>query len=351
MSVHRGELAVLGALAASEHGLPRAGVERVAADAGIGPDESGAAIDALHARALLRSHGPLLRLTPAGIEELLRIHAALERAVDPSAPSPDHEIAQSVPWLTTVRTCWIDALSFNYAVTADALAPLLPAPLEPEIHKGSGWIQVLVSSLRDLRPRGLPSLFGSNFYQVSYRAAVVYRDAGGAYRRGGYFLRSETNNRVMRAIGNRLAEFKFHDFGAATMSMIRKGDDLIVGVEPEDARPGGGLVAVVPTVPLAGPPGGSAWVSIEDLHEPLVECYDALGVDEKAGSIYILTIDRSPWRPAFVQPAEVYCEYFESGTLAGHARLDSVLHIGDCEYRWRPLRRVPIPRAERNDRG
>jgi uncharacterized protein YqjF (DUF2071 family) len=295
----------------------------------------GAALDALLCRGQLRRHGELFRLSSAGIDALLRMHAGLERAIDPSAPRPADEFAQSVPWLTTVRTCWIDALSFNYAIPADALAKLLPAPLEPEVHRGRAWVQVLVSSLRDLRPRGVPSLFGANFYQVSYRAAVHFRG-----RRGGYFMRSDTNNEVMRAVGNRLAEFKFHDFGAATMSMIRQGEQLIVGIEPDRSRPHGAFVAVVPTTPLPGPPQTSVWSSIEDLHEPLVECYDAFGVDPATGSVYILTIDRDPWHPVFVQPTQFFSEYFDSGPLGGvGARLDSVLHVRECEYRWRPLRR------------
>jgi uncharacterized protein YqjF (DUF2071 family) len=334
--VNRGELLVLGALAASPEGLTP---EALAAIAGA---DAGATVEALRRSGHARRHGLAYRLTPSGVEALLALHAELERAVDPSAPRPGDEVAQSVPWLTTVRTRWIDALSFNYAVDPLALARLLPRPLAPEVHKGSAWVQVLVSSLRDLRPQGLPSLFGACFCQVSYRAAVRYRGADGAWRRGGFFLRSDTNDAVMRAVGNRLAEFRFHDFGAVTMTMLRDGEKLVVGIEPE--RPHGALVAVVPTVPLPGPPPGSLWTSLAELHEPLVECYDAFGVDEAKGFVHILTIDRDPWNPVFVRPAEVYSEYFDTGPLGGGvARLDSVLWIRECEYRWRPLRRERVP--------
>jgi uncharacterized protein YqjF (DUF2071 family) len=335
--VNRIELLVLGALAASPEGLTAEAL------AGIAETEVRPTLDALGGR--VRRHGSRYRLTPEGLEALLRLHAELERAVDPSAPRPGDQGAQSIPWLTTVRTCWVDALSFNYAVPRDALARLLPGPLEPEAWKGSAWVQVLVSSLRDLRPQGMPSLFGNNFCQVSYRAAVRYRSADGEWRRGGFFTRSDTNDAVMRAVGNRLSEFRFHDFGAVTATMLREGENLIVGIEPEAARPGGALVAVVPTVALPGPPPGSAWTSLAELHEPLVECYDAFGVDEAKGFVYVLTIDRDPWNPVFVEPRQIYSEYFDTGPLgACGARLDSVLHIRECEYRWRPLRRERLAR-------
>ena len=238
-------LAILGALAASRVGMERASVLAALSAAGVDAGAASRELSALVSSGRVSARATWLELTPSGILDLLALHAAIERALDPSPPLPEQEQCPSVPWLTAVQTCWIDALSINYRVDPAALAPLLPAPLQPEIHKGHGWVQVLMSSLRDMRPPGIPSLVGTCFYQVSYRAAVRYRDAVGAWRRGGYFVRSETNHPVMRAVGNALAEFKFHDFGAADMVMLRDGDRLTVGVDPEPGFPDGRLVSVV----------------------------------------------------------------------------------------------------------
>jgi hypothetical protein len=35
----------------------------------------------------------------------------------------------------------------------------------------------------------------------------------------------------------------------------------------------------------------------------------------------------------------------QDGMFAGHSRLDSVLHLRNCAYRWRKLRRERIPAA------
>ena len=337
-------LAILGALAASRTGMEREDLLRALAAARV-PEEDGARVlQALVVGGRVTLRGTWLLLAPSGILDLLSLHAQIERALDPSPPLPGQEDCPSIPWLTAVQTCWIDALSVNYRVRPDALAALLPPPLEPEVHKGHGWVQVLVSSLRDMRPQGMPALFGTCFYQASYRAAVQYRTRDGARRRGGYFVRSETNHPVMRAVGNALAEFKFHDFGAAEMVMLRDGPRLTVGVDPEPEFPSGRLVTVVDTRPLPSAPPGSCWSSLAELHEPLVECYDALGVDAEHGHLYVLTIDRDPWNARFVEPQEVYSEYFDRGPLGGGAaELDSVLHLEECRYRWRPLRRVELP--------
>jgi uncharacterized protein YqjF (DUF2071 family) len=321
-------------------GLPAEELSRSLIAAGIAASDAGRALEMLEERGAVARRGPRLELTPAGIRELLEAQAAIAAALDPTAGSPSQEDCPSIPWLTAVQTCWVEAVSLNYAVEPRALQALLPSPLEPEIHQGSAWVQVLMSSLRDLRPHGLPALFGVCFYQASYRAAVRYRSAEGEWRRGGFFVRSETNHPVMRAVGNALAEFKFHDFGAAEMVMVREGHRLTVGVDPEPAFTGGRLVGVLDTRPLEGPPTGSAWSSLAELHEPLVECYDALGVDREGGYLYILTIDRDPWNARWARPEEIYCEYFEAGPLGGgRSRLDSVLHLAECGYRWRPLRR------------
>jgi uncharacterized protein YqjF (DUF2071 family) len=336
-------VALLGALAAARLPLSPDELVEILERAGVAIADGRAALEGVIARGWVRRRGALCELRPDGLDAFLAAHAALEEALDITSHSAVREDCPSVPWLTTVRTAWIDGVSLNYAVSPDALARILPPPLEPELHHGSAWVQVLISSLRDLRPQGLGALFGVCFYQASYRAAVRYRSVDGSWRRGGCFVRSDTNHPIMRAVGNRLAEFKFHDFGLADMVMLRDGEHLTIGVDPGPEAPGGRLVARLDTRPRSAPPPRSRWRSLEELHQPLVECYDALGVDREGGWLYVLTIDRDPWNPRFVEPVELYAEYFDTGALGGGAaELDSVLHFRECGYRWRPLRREPL---------
>lgn len=344
MTTATGEIAVLGALAAARGALPESELVRILAGAGV-EREGLAALASLRTRGLVVSRRSGLELTASGLDAFVAATAAIDAALDPSPNAPGLDECPSLPWLTTVQTEWIDAVSINYAVDPEALARLLPAPLRPEIHRDSAWVQILMSSLRDMRPQGMIPLFGVCFYQVSYRAAVTWQRADGTWRRGGYFVRSETNDAVMRSIGNRLNEFRFHEFGSAEMVMVRDGQRLTIGVDPDPDFPSGRLFGTFDTRPLARPPAGSTWKSMDELHEPLVECYDALGVDRDNGWLYVLTIDREPWRAKFVAPVDLYSEYFDTGPLGGgKARLDSVLHLDRCAYKWRPLRRERIAR-------
>ena len=148
------QMAALAALASAPSGLAPAELLDVLSDAGIDTTQ------ALEACQVLLDAGEVVvqrgtfELSAAGARALLAIHAAIERALDPSPSTPGMEECPSIPWLTTVQTCWVDAVSFNFAVAPDALRPLIPPPLEPEIFHGSAWVQVLISRLRDMRPQG-----------------------------------------------------------------------------------------------------------------------------------------------------------------------------------------------------
>jgi uncharacterized protein YqjF (DUF2071 family) len=331
--------AVLAALGARRSPMHTHELARVVVDAGLDATGLGALVERARASGEIAAVRDGFALSERGAAALLDLYGEIAGALA-SEGDPTFETCPSVPWLTTVQTEWIEAVSLNYAVDPAALASVLPPPLEPEIWKGTGWVQVLVSSLRDMRPQGLGALFGVSFYQASYRAAVRYRRRDGTWHRGGYFVRSETNHPVMQAVGNRLTEFKFHEFGLADMAVVRDGSDLTVAIDAHTS--GGKLVAVLDTTPRREPPPDSVWSSLDDLHEPLVECYDALGIDRDGGWLYVLTIDREPWNAKFAGVKELYCEALTSGPLAAAARLDSALHIERCGYKWKPLRREAL---------
>lgn len=332
------ELAVLGALAASRGTLQGHELAHQLERAGVGTKALLAACETLLGSDLIAGDGHRFVLTPAGSRTLLEVSARLHDMLDSSPSSQGTEHCPSIPFLTTVQTAWREAVSINYAVDPDALAAILPEPLEPDLCKGVAWVQVLMSSLRDMRPQGTGSIFGVNFHQVSYRAAVKYRSRDGLARHGGYFVRSETDHSLMRTIGNSLKEFKFHEFGLADMMMLREGRNLTVGVSPVAEHPGGNLIATFETHTGQPVPASSVFTSVEEMQHTLIDCYDAYGISD--GYVYILTIDRAAWDPHFVTPTKLYCEYFDTGPLSGAARLDSVLHLPkECAYRWRPLRR------------
>lgn len=332
------EMAILAILAGSPQGLESGELIEKLEEFNIGRAQLLDAAQQLLNNQLITLRASCFLITPAGGHALIDLHAQIAAALDPSPNTPITEQCPTVPWLTTVQTCWLNAISINYSVSPDALAHLLPHPLEAEIFKGRAWVQLLISRLRDMRPQGTLPLFGVNFHQVSYRAAVKYKNKEGIWRRGGYFVRSETDNALMRLVGNSLIEFKFHEFGLSNIALVRQKNQLTATVSPE-TNSLGSLKATLDVARDYGPPQSSRWQSIKELQMPLIECYDAFGVQDDY--VYILTIDRAPWGAQFAKPITLQSEYFSQGALGGNAsELDSVLYIpNECAYRWRPLRR------------
>lgn len=334
-------MAALTALAGAPAGLSAGELIDQLLTAGLTHAQSLAALEAALSHNGLALTRETFALSTTGARSLLEFHGELEHALDPSPSTPGMEDCPSLPWLTTVQTHWLDALSLNYAVDARALAALLPAPLEPELHRGTAWVQVLASRLQEMRPQGTPALFGVNFHQVSFRAAVQYRNTQGTLRRGGYFVRSETDHPVLRAVGNALTEFKFHAFGLSTIALERRDHLLTFRTSSRLNDPMSTIDAELDCSRGDAAPAHSCWSSIDDLYEPLVECYDAFGVDP-GRYVYVLTIDREPWKLRFAHPNRVAVRWMSEGPLKG-ARLDSALALAaPCAYRWRPLRRERI---------
>lgn len=331
------EAGLLGLLIHARGGVAASDAVARLHDAGAKVSDVEGAVKTLAADGKIRQERGRLEVTDAGVSTFLAWHAVVTGVEDPWHDHPDFETCPSVPFLTTVQTEWIEAISLNYRVDANALQTLLPAPLAPDIAHGTGWVQILMSSLRDMRPQGLGAVFGTNFYQVSYRAAVTLATSSGKSWRGGYFLRSETNDSIMRVIGNSLKEFKFHAFGHADMLLAREGARLVASIESR-SDPGGDLVAIATVDESTTPPIGSVWSSLAELETPLVACYDAFAVDGK--DIYVLTIDREPWAAKFCRVDQLFSQWIETGPLAGKVVLDSALHVPRCAYKWRPLRRL-----------
>jgi uncharacterized protein YqjF (DUF2071 family) len=135
-------------------------------------------------------------------------------------------------------------LLVNYSVAADVLAAVLPAPLEPDLRAGRGWLSVVIADLQRMRPAGIPAALGLSYRQVVYRAVVRCGSS-----RGVYFLRSDADSRFMNAGGNLLSFFRFHHAavirtsdGGQQQIAVRTRDgsadiDLILGADDRAGLP------------------------------------------------------------------------------------------------------------------
>ena len=71
---------------------------------------------------------------------------------------------------------WRSLLFLHWEVPVDALRPLIPAPLELDLHEGRALVGVVAFTMRDVTPRWAPSVPGiSNFHELNVRTYVHWK--------------------------------------------------------------------------------------------------------------------------------------------------------------------------------
>ena len=94
------------------------------------------------------------------------------------------------PWVMRMR--WVDLLFAHWVVDADAIAALLPPPLEPDLFEGRAYLGVVPFRMEDVGPRGLPAppLAGA-FPELNVRTYARVGDLTGVW-----FLSLDAASRV-----------------------------------------------------------------------------------------------------------------------------------------------------------
>ena len=135
-----------------------------------------------------------------------------------------------------------------------------------------------------------------NFYQATYRAHVTYTDFRGREMRGCYFVRSETNSRLMSLTANMLPEFRAHHCQTCPIFMALQDGQLVLSVD-SGADPAGKVVLVLDASrPLEGMPPTSVFPSVKAAYDFLVDFYDAFAFAPETNEVLLLEIERGPGR-------------------------------------------------------
>lgn len=118
----------------------------------------------------------------------------------------------------------------NYRVDPAVLAPLLPAPFRPKLHRGSAIAGICLIRLEKIRPRGWPALMGISSENAAHRVAVEWDEPGGV-REGVFIPRRDTDSLLNHFAGGRLfpgehayADFNIREKGAFLAMRMRASD-------------------------------------------------------------------------------------------------------------------------------
>ena len=227
-------------------------------------------------------------------------------------------------WPWSVAQTLVDAVSCHWRVVPEALAPYLPAGVEPDLHGGQAWLTIAALRVTGLRLRGLlavPRL--SDGAELAVRAAVSVADRPAALLLDVAFsspLAVEAARRLYRLPAAR-----------ARIRIARTG--VAVRVEASRTRPGGAPAVFHAGFEATGPAAAAAPGSLEAfLHERYL-----LVAGRPDGGLVLAEQHRPPWRLA---PAQARVE-LETIAPPGLARgVPALAHIAEPldQLVWAPER-------------
>ena len=216
----------------------------------------------------------------------------------------------------------------NYQIDPEALRPLLPPPLRPQLVKGVGIGGICLIRLRDIRPRFLPSAFGFASENAAHRIAVEWpgvNDRG----QGVFIPRRDTSARVNMLAGGRIFPGEHH---LAYFEVLERGDEYSVSLRSRD-----GEVALTVRARLADQlPSSTVFDSLAEASEFFEGGSLGYSLSHNPHKLDGLELRTASWRVDPLAIEHVYSSFFENKARfpAGVVRFDSALLMQGIEHEW-----------------
>lgn len=214
----------------------------------------------------------------------------------------------------------------TFCYPKERLQPLIPECLELDLFENqSAFIAVAAVQTQNMRPKGFPKLLGRNFTLIGYRVFVRYTTSSGQKLRGLYILKSETDSRFMKAMGNLLTEYNYtytplevsQNTGSIQLFSPHSGFSLKANINDEQ-----------PNLPAQSP--FKDWREARRFAGPMPYTFTY-----KKQSNQVLSIKgvRTNWKP---RPIEIdsYKAPFLSNLKIGEGVLASAFIVENIPYHW-----------------
>ncbi len=221
------------------------------------------------------------------------------------------------------------SLVLAYALPAEALRPLVPAGLTLDTYGQFGLLAIALVQTEGLRPKGLPKLFGRDFFLSGYRVFVRFERPGKQTLRGLRILRSDTDRRAMVRLGNM---FTHYGYRFAEVDAPRDADRLTIDVRSHEHE--ADLHVEADLREASALPVGSPFATWDDARRyagPLPYTFD---VDAPTGKILSVRGLRKAWSPRPVTILSQRSTFLARPELAG-ARLANAFYVEDIPYSWK----------------
>ena len=226
-----------------------------------------------------------------------------------------------------VEAYFDSSIVLTYAVPKHELLRFLPECLELDAFEAEwGFVAVAMVQTRSLRPRGLPTVFGNDFFLIGYRIFVRYASERGNHLRGLYILGSQTDSRRMELFGDIFTHYKYSTIDIAT--------NVADGMTTISSR-AAGLEVVLNMKEMSPPlPAGSPFPSWKEARRfagpmPFTFSYDAA-----SKRVLIIEGVRQNWNPRPIEVVSQSVEFFRKVNILDF-RLANAFVVENVPYFWK----------------
>ena len=103
------------------------------------------------------------------------------------------------------------SLVLTYAVPKEDLLHLIPECVQLDVFEDQyAFVAMALVQAKGLKPKGLPKLFGNDFFLLGFRVFVKYINSKGKRLRGLYILESATTSSRMKTLGKIFTHYNYN---------------------------------------------------------------------------------------------------------------------------------------------
>ena len=218
------------------------------------------------------------------------------------------------------------SLVLTFALPRKQLENLVPKPLTLDTFEDKwAFVAIAMVQTRGLRPKGFPKFMGNDFFLAGYRIFVRYHNQARKKLRGLYILKSETDKRKMKWLGN---VFTHYNYTTTDISIMKENSSEIIRSEQSKFNIRISRDKEEISLPSTSP--FRSWKEARRYAGPLPFTFTCM--DEN--KILIIEGVRSNWEPQPVWIQDYGFEFFEELGLKDPV-FASAFEVRNIPYYWK----------------
>lgn len=220
-------------------------------------------------------------------------------------------------------------LLVNFRADPAVIQRILPQTFRPKLHRGFSLVGICLIRLEQIRPAGLPAVFGVSSENAAHRIAVEWTDQAGNPREGVYIPRRDSGSILNRFVGGRVFPGEHHP---ATFTVTDTISHIDLSMRSHD----GSVTLKVVGDETDTFPGGSCFGSLSEASVFFERGSLGYSVTREEGRLDGLLLRTLDWRVASLAVEQVQSSYFSDTRHfpKESVQFDHALVMRDIPHEW-----------------